>query len=265
MEKARIRPLYTKKWFGFLLLLFGVFSVLLILHRLAHYVYEYDPKYSPIDYGRFNILSYFTVQSNIFVCFYLLTLAAAVFGSKRAQKIAFHPAVGVAVTTYILITGIVYCCGIPLGFTSPFKWDNPTHWMLSFIQVYHHMIVPPPMLLLWFFPATDRKICHKQVWIFGIYPLVYSIFSIIRGAVSDPAFYVYPFYQPHFFWDLFFAENVFSLPLAYLLMVPMLALGILLFILVARLMILIYDKRRHVADAVPTESAKEAAEWSETT
>ena len=127
---------------------FGLFSVLIIVHRLVHYVYEFDPKYSPIDYGRFNILSFFTVQSNIFVCFYLLVTAFAVFGNVRAQKIAFSPMLGALVTTYILITGVVYCCGIPLAFTTPYQWDTPTHSMLGFIQVYHHMIIPPLMVLL---------------------------------------------------------------------------------------------------------------------
>ncbi|MGN1203203.1 MAG: Pr6Pr family membrane protein [Eubacterium sp.] len=242
MEHKKINPLYTKKWFGALLLILGVFAVLVILHRLAHYVYEYDPQFSPIDYGRFNILSYFTVQSNIFVCFYLLTMSAAVFGNKNAQKIAFNPTIGMLITTYIVITGVVYCCGIPLGFTPPFKWDNPTHSMLSFIQVFHHMIIPPIMFILWFFPATDRKIKHKSVWLVGIYPLVYSIFSMVRGAFSDPTFYPYPFYRPNFFWEMFLGDKPINLSLAYLLMVPILIICIMLFIIVARILILINDK-----------------------
>ncbi len=246
MKRNRINPLYRKKWFGFILLLFGVFGILVILHRLAHYVYEYDARYSPIDYGRFNFLSFFTVQSNILVSVYLLTAASAVFGNKRAQKIAYHPMVGVMVTTYILITGIVYCCGIPLEFTTPYQWDNPTHSMLSFIQVFHHMIVPPLMLVLWFFPATDQKVCHRRVWLVGIYPLVYSLLSIVRGAVLEPPFYVYPFYDPSFFWKMFFADKPINLPLAYLLMLPILIVGIMLFILVARIMIYINDKRVHI-------------------
>lgn len=143
-----IAPLYKNKIFGICLLILGIFSVLIIVHRLVHYVYEFDPKYSPIDYGRFNILSFFTVQSNIFVCFYLLVTAFAVFGNVRAQKIAFSPMLGALVTTYILITGVVYCCGIPLAFITPYQWDTPTHSMLGFIQVYHHMIIPPLMVLL---------------------------------------------------------------------------------------------------------------------
>ncbi|MDE6125045.1 MAG: Pr6Pr family membrane protein [Eubacterium sp.] len=247
IKENRDNSLYTKKWFGALLLIIGIFGVFVILHRLAHYVYEYDAQYTPIDYGRFNILSYFTVQSNIFVCFYLLTMAAAVFGNKKAQKIAFNPLLGVMVTTYIVITGVVYCCGIPLGFTPPYKWDNPTHSMLSFIQVFHHMIIPPLMFILWVVPATDKKLDCKKVWLVGIYPLVYSIFSIVRGALFNPTFYPYPFYQPNFFWEMLFGDKPIHLVQAYFLMLPVLIVGIMLFILVAFIMVLIYNVRKHIA------------------
>ena len=48
----KINPLYRKKLFGILLLIIGVFGILIIFHRLAHYIYEYDAQFSPIDYGR---------------------------------------------------------------------------------------------------------------------------------------------------------------------------------------------------------------------
>lgn len=243
MEEKNIHSLYTKKWFGSILLLLGIFSVAVILHRLSYYVYEFDPEFSPIDYGRFNILSFFTVQSNIFVCFYLLISAFAVLGNKRARKIAFSPMLGAMVTTYIIVTGLVYCCGIPMGFTPPFKWDNPTHWMSSFIQVYHHMIIPPIMLFFWFFPATNKRIRYKKAWLFGIYPLLYSIFSMIRGALSDPTFYPYPFYKPSFFWEMLFADKAINMGLAYLLMLPALIVGIMIFIALGALLIFIHNKR----------------------
>lgn len=244
VDGVKINPLYRKKWFGVILLIIGIFGVLVIIHRLAHYVYEYDAQFSPIDYGRFNIISFFTVQSNILVCFYLLTMSAAVFKNKKAQKIAFNPMLGVMVTTYIFITGLVYCCGIPLHFTPPFKWDNPTHSMSSFIQVFHHMIVPPLMLILWLFPAVDKKINYKKLWLAGIYPFVYSVFSIIRGAFSDPAFYPYPFYKPDFIWEMLFGGKALNLPLAYLLLFFVLLMGITLFVIVALIFSLIYNKRR---------------------
>lgn len=237
-----IRPIYKNKKCGAALLVLSLFCFAVIIHRLSYYVYEFDPNFSPVDYGKFNILSFFTVQSNILVAFYLFLTSIAIFGNEKAQKIAFNPTFGSFVTTYILVTGAVYCCGIPLGFTPPFKWDNPNHFMLSFIQVLHHMIIPPLMLALWFFPATDRKVNKKKIWAVGLYPLVYSVFSIVRGAVSDPEFYAYPFYRPNFLWDMLFSNIPINLPLAYLIMIPELLVGVSLFVIICKILSIIRNR-----------------------
>ena len=224
-------------------MIFGVFGMLLIAHRLSFYVYEYDPQYSPIDYGKYNIISYFTVQSNFFGYIYLIMLSLGCFGVKKVQNVAFNPVFGALATTYIFIAGLVYCCGIPLGFTPPFKWDSPAHSMSSFIQVYYHMIMPIFILTFWNFPVVGEEIKMKKSWLFGIYPLAYSIFSIIRGAFSSPTYYPYPFYNPTFFWEMFFKDKPINYPLAYLMMVPVLIIGIMFFIGVAALIIKWHNSR----------------------
>ena len=231
------------KIFGTLAIVLGVFGFLIIIHRLSYYIFEYDEKFSPVDYGKFNILSFFTIQSNIFVYVYLICAGLASFGVKGADKVAYNQLVGAMATTYILVTGLVYTIGIPMGFTPPFKWHDAYHAMSSFIQVYFHMIIPPIMLILWFFPLSDRKVNHKHVWCIAIYPLVYSVFSIIRGAVGKMHFYPYPFYRPEFIWSFFFKTETVNYPLAYFLMSLVLIVGMLLFIGIGRLMILINDKR----------------------
>lgn len=240
--KMIIRPIYKNKKFGTALFVLSLFCFAVIIHRLSHYTFEFDPKFSPVDYGQFNILSFFTVQSSILVAFYLLLTSIAIFGNERAQKIEFNPTFGSFVTTYILVTGAVYCCGIPLGFTPPFKWANPYHFMLSFIQVLHHMIIPPLMLVLWFFPATDRKVNKKKIWAVGIYPLVYSVFSIVRGAVSDPEFYAYPFYRPNFLWDILFKDVPMNFTIAYFMMIPELLVGISLFAIICKILSIIRNR-----------------------
>lgn len=239
----KINPLFKNKALGAVLMFFGVVGMCLIAYRLCVYHFEYDPEYSPVDYGKYNIISYFTVQSNFFGYIYLILNALAIFGVEKLQKIAFSPLFGALATTYILIAGLVYCAGIPMGFTPPFKWDNAYHFMQSFIQVYYHMIMPVFIVVLWFFPSTNKKIPAKKAWLFGIYPLVYSIFSIIRGAVGAMHYYPYPFYEPSFFWDMFFSGKEMNLLPAYILMIPMLCLGIGLFIAIGLLIITIHNKR----------------------
>ncbi len=231
------------KVLGGFLFVVAFFAFLVILHRIGCYVYEYDPQFAPYDYGKYNFFSFFTVQSNIFVFIYLFIKSFSLFGCEKARRIIDKPVIGALVTVYIIVTGLVYCCGIPLGFTPPFVWDNPVHAMSSFIQVFHHMIIPPLMVILWFFPSDGKKISFRTLPYFGIYPFVYSVFSIVRGALSDPAFYAYPFYNPEFVYGLFRPGKEGSVIAGYLLMIPLLIVGIGLFIGVAALVIFIHNKR----------------------
>ena len=203
-----VRPLMKNKAFGAFLVFTGAAAFALIVLRVVFYQFRFDPQYYPVDYGRFNFFSFFTVQSNLYVCFYLVTLGCAVFGAKRAQKIAFHPLVRLTVTTYILVTGMVYCGGIPMNMTPPLYWTDFYQSLLSLV---------------------------------GVYPLVYSLVSIVRGAVSQPSFYPYPFYRPDFFWTLFFGNRPLQTVQAYLLMLPMLLCGVGVFVLLALVLSLIHN------------------------
>ena len=240
---ARPKSVNQNKAVGIALLVLSIFGFLIIAHRLSYYVYEYDPQYSPIDYGKYNILSYFTVQSNFFAYIYFLFAGLGIMGVKKAQKIGFSEDLGVLVTTYIVIAGITYCAGIPMGLTPPSKWDTPAHSMSSFIQIYYHMIMPVVTVALWLFPLNCKKITGKTVLLSGVYPLVYSLFSIIRGAVSEPAYYPYPFYNPEFIWQTFAKDKPMSLAGAYGIMACLLVAGIALFIGITALFALIHNKR----------------------
>lgn len=243
LTEERLNPIAKNKIVGTILLVLSIFGFLIIAHRLSYYVFEYDPQYSPIDYGKFNILSYFTVQSNFFAYVYLLFAGLGMLGVKKAQKIGFNSTFGALVTVYVLIAGITYCAGIPMGMTPPFKWDSPTHSMSSFIQVYYHMIMPVVVLILWFFPFKNDKIGKNCLAISGIYPLIYSIFSMIRGAISDPSYYPYPFYNPEFIWTTFMKDKPINLVGAYAIIACLLVVGISLFVGITAIIALIHNKR----------------------
>lgn len=237
------KSLADNKILGLILLIVGIFAALVIIHRTCCYFYEYDPEFAPYDYGRFNFFSFFTIQSNILVAFYLIIKGVSAFGAYNCRKLANNPVFGSMVTTYIVVTGAVFCAGIPLGFTPPFTWDTPVHAMTSFIQIFHHMIVPSVMIALWCFPFENRKLSHRYIPFVGIYPLVYSLFSIVRGALSNPHFFAYPFYNPEFDFGLLFRNKTYSSLLGYLSMIPLLIVGISLFIIIERIVVLIYEKR----------------------
>ena len=111
------------------------------------------------------------------------------------------------------------------------------------------MIIPPLMILLWFFPVSDKRIPYRFLPYFGIYPFVYSLFCIIRGAVSDPPFYAYPFYNPEFVFGLFFRNETYTCQASgYVLMLPLLVVGIGVFIGVAAVVIAVHNKRIHAVN-----------------
>lgn len=237
------------KLLGCLFMIIAIFAVLVVFHRMGCYFYEYDPQFSPFDYGRFNFFSYFTVQSNIMVAVYLLLFSLSLLGVNKADKPVYNPYVTVFVTVYIIVTGAVYCCGIPLGFTPPFVWDTAVHAMSSFIQVFHHIIIPPLMIILLFIRKYSVKFKMKYVGLCGIYPLIYSVFSIIRGALSNPHFYAYPFYNPMFVYGLFHHDTIITdsasreIMKGYFLMLPLLILGISLFVIICVGVAFIFNKK----------------------
>ena len=207
-NKSGYNKISHNKTIGVILLILAVFGFLLFTHRLCYYVYEYDAQYSPIDWGKFNILSYFTVQSN-FACYvWLLFASLSILGVKKAEIIGFNQTFAVLVTVYVIIAGITYCAGIPMGLTPPFKWDSPGHSISSFIQIYYHMIMPVVVLILLFFPFKNVKAGKKTILCSGIYPLVYSIFSMIRGKLTNPSYYPYPFYNTGFIIETFGSDKI---------------------------------------------------------
>jgi len=242
LDGVKERKPYNSRLFGAILFVFALLGIALIVYRIASYRYEFDENFYPVDYGRFNFLSYFTVLSNILGYFYLFLCAFACFGNERAKRKAFSPLLKLMTVEYTVISGIVYLSGLSMGFSSPLTFDTAAHFMMSVMQIFYHIVMPLIMIIMLFLPATDEKIRLKKAWLFGIFPLVYSVFSIIRGAVSRLHFYPYPFYKPDFFWEMLFKDKPLESTKAFLLLIPFLIAGILLFILIAIIFILIHNR-----------------------
>ena len=235
------------KGFGFILLALSCLLLLSVVLRVSLYRFEYDPKYYATDFGRWNYFSYFTVQSNLLIAVYAGLAGLSLLGLQRFRFV-LKPQVGLLMTTYILITGAVYCSGFPLGMTPPLTWDTPYHCMLSSIQILHHMISPLVIFCFWLSQGDSPLLSKRALFAVGIYPFVYSLISIARGAFCTPTFYTYPFYNPRFAASLVPTDPPLSDAMGYLLMIPMMVVGIGLFILVACILRLIHNKQHHRND-----------------
>ncbi len=243
-----VMKMYNKitknKPLGVLLFLMAVIGIAIIIIRLATYQFEFDAKYSPIDYGRFKLVTYFTIQSNFFACIYFIIVSLGIFGNERAQKIGFNSTLGALVTLYVFIAGVVYNAGFPMKMTPPLTFDTAYHFFVSFMQIYFHMIMATTVLVLWFFPFKNDKLGAKCILLSGLYPFVYSVFSIIRGTYfTNPAYYPYPFYNPEFVWQTFMKDKPFNIAGAYGFLSLLLVFGIGLFMAICAILVLIHNKR----------------------
>lgn len=136
------------------------------------------------DYGVVNFFSYFTILSNIF--------ASAVFIRGAVQLIRHRTptstdvAVRGASVVYMLFVGVVFSTllsGADLGPLEP--WVN----------VIHHYVMPVAVLLDWLFWPPHRRLSLRTVGVYLLFPFVYSVYCLIRGAITG--WYPYPFFNPN--------------------------------------------------------------------
>lgn len=144
-----------------------------------------------------NFFSFFTILSNVSAVVVLTWSAVAYLRNPAARHES--RAVGtvlVCVTTYMIVTGIVYNLllrqvVLPQGATVP--WSN---------EVLH--LVGPLFLLADLLLAWHRR---RPEWstvpIAAIFPLVWIAYTLVRGGLTtspvtgEPWWYPYPFLNPH--------------------------------------------------------------------
>ncbi len=237
------KSITRSKGVGALLFVMALIGFATVIYRIAGYQFEYNAQFTPVDYGRFNVLTYFTIQSNTAACCYFMLIALANFGVKKFEKIAYNSTLGVFITLYVLVAGITYNAGFPLKMTQPWTFDTFYHAFISFLQIYFHIVMPIAVIFLLIFPLGFERVSKKAVILSGVYPLVYSIVSMIRGPLVDPVYYPYPFYNPEFIWNTFMKDKPFSAVGAYGIIAVLLVFGISLFIIICAIIALVHNKR----------------------
>ncbi|MBQ6264740.1 MAG: Pr6Pr family membrane protein [Clostridia bacterium] len=233
---------WQKKSTGVFLMILGCLLLLSIILRVSFYRFEYNEKFTTVDYGRFNYFSYFTVQSNLAAAVYCVLAALSVFGVKKLKPVQ-KPAAGLFITTYVIIAGIVYCSGFPMGLTPPLAWDTAYHRLINSTQVLHHMINPVALLVFWLRQGSEPRLSKRVLPAVGIYPFVYSLFCIVRGAFFKPVFYAYPFYNPYFILDVIAKGKDVSFIWGYVTMLPLLVFGISVFVCMAAVLLFVHNRQ----------------------
>lgn len=147
-----------------------------------------------------NFFSFFTVESNILTIAVFLIGAILLIRSAGPDPLWFG--VGrAAVTAFMATTGIVYNTllrGVEVSEGATLGWSNEIV----------HVIGPILIVVDWLFAPGRRRLEWKHIWIVVIFPIVWAVYTMIRGPfVDDPTqavlnpeyaggWYPYPFLNP---------------------------------------------------------------------
>ena len=130
-----------------------------------------------------NFFGFFTMQSNIILIIMLLVSAGVSFSGKQ-QTDRLMLIRGCA-TTYIVITGVPYAIllsGQEAGVT--LAWANSAL----------HVVLPLYAALDWLIFSDRKALPWNKIWVALIYPVVWLIVVLIRGATDG--WFPYPFLNP---------------------------------------------------------------------
>ncbi len=128
-----------------------------------------------------NFFSYFTILCNLLIAVSLTFIV--VFQNSAAGKYFARPSVETGIGLYIFIVGFIYNLVLrKLATLSGFRLlvDNTLH-----------VYIPLLYLLYWIIFTEKEKLPLKSGFRWLWFPLLYLIYTLIRGSVMD--WYPYPF------------------------------------------------------------------------
>ncbi len=140
-----------------------------------------------------NYLSYFTIDSNTLAAIVLVVSAVMLARGSRAEPRALTVA-RVAVTTYMIITGVVY----NLLLRGSLEQGATVAWSNEIL----HLVGPLYLVLDWTFAPGRHRLSWGDAVPALVFPTVWVAYTLIRGPFAtnpyvDAAYwYPYPFLNP---------------------------------------------------------------------
>lgn len=141
-----------------------------------------------------NFFSFFTIQSNI-VGAVALAIGAVLLLRGVGEDPRWYAVLRGCATTYLVTTGVVYNIllrGIELPQGSTLPWSNEVL----------HVVVPIVLLADWLFASGRRRLGWATVGVIVVYPVVWVVYTLVRGpvvysdAMGRQGWYPYPFLDP---------------------------------------------------------------------
>lgn len=130
-----------------------------------------------------NFFGYFTIQSNILIAVaFAATLVATARRKRGDLRLSLFRG---ASTVYIATTGIVYnTLLVHVDVQTSVQWSNDVL----------HRIMPLYAVLDWLLFSDRGRLLLRHVWWFLVYPAVWLVVILIRGATDG--WVPYPFLNP---------------------------------------------------------------------
>jgi len=164
-------------------MLFAVLRAIVGIAGLVAVTATFLDTASRVAINPFNFLGFFTTQSNILTALVFVMLAVVSFAG-RTPSLALQFA-RACVTTYIVIVGVVYntlLIGLEGGIS--LEWANTVL----------HVLIPLYAAIDWIFFGDRTPLPWNRFWVVLIYPLLWLVVVIIRGATDG--WVPYPFLDP---------------------------------------------------------------------
>lgn len=142
-----------------------------------------------------NFFSFFTIDSNVLTVVVFL-IGAVLLLRGRGEDPAWFAVLRAGTTAYMATTGIVYNVllrGIELPQGSTLPWSNEVL----------HVVGPILMVLDWLLAPGRRRLQWTHIWAIIAFPLVWGVYTMIRGPLTFDAvsgkdyWYPYPFLNPN--------------------------------------------------------------------
>ena len=155
----------------------AVFAVALQLYL------NIENRVMPLGQTLIKFFSYFTILTNIIVAICFTSIAVKPNG--KWGQFFLKPQTASAINVYILVVGLVY--NIVL------RWLWSPKGLQLVVDNLLHVLVPVWFLIYWITFVPKQSLQWKNVFSWLIYPAIYCVYILVRGAISNQ--------YPYFFID----------------------------------------------------------------
>jgi len=164
---------------------FGVARLILAGVAIVALIGYYDYVLGFATFAISNFFSYFTVQSGMAAVVVFITAAVVAFRLPADPE--WLDKLRAMVTTYILVSGIVYAIIVVQSSTVSYQIEVP--WSSQLL----HFWVPVVALVDWLIdPYKARLSWQYLIWVL-VFPILWLVFTLIRGPIVG--------WYPYFFLD----------------------------------------------------------------